>query len=216
MMKNQAINVVIVEDQESVREGLLQTLTRLDSNLLVQGFSDAESALDAIKKNPVDVILMDIGLPGMDGIEATRRICALELNINIIMLTVYYDNERIFQSLKAGANGYVLKSSPAEELLQAIISVQKGASPMSGSIARRVIESFHQPITHHKRLLSLTEREQQILQLLDSGFRYKEIAAQLFISLDTVRTHIRHIYDKLHVRSRAEAVAKYATHHAET
>ena len=213
-MKCQAINVVIVEDQESVREGLLQTLTQLDSNLHVQTFSDAESALAVIQKIQVDVVLMDIGLPGIDGIEATRRIRALELNINIIMLTVYYDNERIFQSLKAGANGYVLKSSPAEELLQAVISVQNGASPMSGSIARRVIESFHQPITQHKRLLSLTEREQQILQLLDSGFRYKEIAAQLFISLDTVRTHIRHIYDKLHVRSRAEAVAKYATHHA--
>lgn len=213
-MKNNSIKVAIVEDQESVREGILQTLSQLDSQLDLTGFSDAESALDAMVELKADVVLMDIGLPGMNGIEATRRLRALQLDIEVIMLTVYYDNERIFQSLKAGATGYVLKSSPPKELLQAILSVQNGASPMSGSIARRVMESFHQPIQQHQRLLSLTDREQQILHLLDAGFRYKEIASKLFISIDTVRTHIRHIYEKLHVRSRAEAVAQYANVHA--
>lgn len=212
-MSASPIKVAIVEDQNSVREGILQTLTQLDNQLQINGFADAESALLDIQRHPVDVVLMDIGLPGMDGIEATRRLRSFSNNIDVIMLTVYYDNDRIFQSLKAGANGYVLKSSPPQELLQAIISVRNGASPMSGSIARRVIESFHQPMQQHKRLLSLTDREKQILKLLDSGYRYKEIASKLFISLDTVRTHIRHIYDKLQVRSRAEAVAKYANHH---
>ncbi len=203
------IEVAIVEDRPEVRTGLAALIDGSPGFRCQHTFGDAESALAHLESHPTQVVLMDIGLPGMSGIEATIRLKARQPHCQVIMLTVYEDNNRIFESLQAGATGYVLKKTPPVELLAAIESVRAGGSPMSSQIARRVVETFHQPIVEKKTLSNLTPREQEILELLVKGYRYREIAEQLFISLDTVRTHIRHIYEKMQVRSRTEAATKY-------
>lgn len=209
-MTGETIKVAIVEDREDVRAGLAYLIDGSPGFDCVGAYESAEDAISVFGRVEVNIVLMDIGLPGMNGIEAVRLIKEKWPHIQLMMLTVYEDDERMFKSLKAGATGYVLKKTPPAQLLQNIQSLHEGGSPMSSQIARRLVESFHapeqKPVSEDEEL---TPREEEILGLLAQGFRYKEIADQLFISLDTVRTHIRHIYEKMHVRSRTEATIKY-------
>jgi DNA-binding NarL/FixJ family response regulator len=203
------VRVAIVEDQDEVRDGLAYLVDAAEGFLCAGAFADAETAIAALDACAPDVVLMDIGLPRMSGIEATRLIRSRRPLTQVMMLTVYEDEARIFDSLRAGATGYVLKKTPPEQLLEWIRVLHRGGSPISSQIARRVIEVFHRPAAEPDPTADLTPREREILELLVRGYRYGEIAEQLFISLDTVRTHIRHIYEKMQVRSRAEAAARY-------
>ena len=203
------IRVAIVEDRSEVRQGLAYLISASEGFDCVATFEDAESALAAMAVLEVDVVLLDIGLPGMSGIEVLPHLKKKRPQVQVMMLTVYEDDDRIFQSLQAGATGYVLKKTPPSELLKDIILLNNGGSPMSSQIARRVVETFHKPAVSPEVEKVLTPREQETLELLVQGYRYREIAEELFVSLDTVRTHIRHIYEKLHVRSRTEAAMKY-------
>lgn len=206
------IRVMVVEDRVEVRDGLAHLLDASTSCRCAGAFETAEDALDHLASTPIDVILMDIELPGISGIEAARRARADHPEVQIMMLTVYQDDDRIFDSLAAGATGYVLKTTPPARLLADIAMLHGGGSPMSSAIARRVVETFHTRRARPSVTESLTPREEEILALLADGFRYREIGERLFISLDTVRTHIRHIYEKMQVRSRTEATLKYLGH----
>ncbi len=205
------IRVALVEDNVEIRESLTNLLNDADGFDCVGGFSSPRKAIVEVPKCNVDVVLMDINLnlADTDGIECTRKLKEIEPAIQILMLTVYEDSEKIFESLKAGASGYMLKRTAPSRLLDAIREVHEGGAPMTSHIARMVVESFRTPpaVQGGDRLLS--RREAEILDLLASGYRYKEISETLSISLDTVRSHIRNIYDKLHVRSRTEAVVKF-------
>lgn len=201
--------VGIVEDDAVLRK----TLVRLVSD--TRGFrcaADCATGEEALQKLPAlkpDVVLMDLNLPQMSGTECIRKLKELLPVTQVIVLTVYEDSEHIFRALKAGASGYLLKRSEPEEILEAITNAREGGAPMSSQIARRVVHSFHAPTPAGLDTTALTERETEILAYLSKGFANKEIADKLNISVPTVRTHLRHIYEKLHVRSRAEAIVKY-------
>jgi len=202
------IRVSIVEDNERVRNGL-ERLIRLSSGFeCCSVHPDAESALAALPDAAPDVVLMDINLPGMNGVECVRQLKERLPEMQVVMLTVYENTELIFQALSAGATGYMLKQTPPEELLAAVRDVHGGGSPMSSHIARKVVASFQRNNPVSREMDSLTAREQQVLDYLAKGFLYKEIADTMGISYDTVHTHVRKIYEKLHVRSRTEAVMK--------
>jgi DNA-binding NarL/FixJ family response regulator len=202
------IDVAIVEDEDEVREGLGVLINGSEGFRCVQRYSTAEKALPEILKNKLDVVLMDINLPGMTGIECIRQLQAHKAGLPIMVLSVYDDDENIFESLKAGARGYLLKKTPPAKILEAIAELHNGGSPMSGSIARKVVQTFQAIAPSTKETENLSKREHEILFYLCKGYRYKEIADTLFISIETVRTHLRNIYEKLHVRSRSEAVLK--------
>jgi DNA-binding NarL/FixJ family response regulator len=202
------INVAIVEDEHEVREGLAVLINGSEGFRCVLTYASAEKALPDILKNRPDVVLMDINLPGMSGIECIRRLKIRQPELPIMVLTVYDDDENVFESLRAGASGYLLKKTPPAKLLEAILELQGGGSPMSSSIARRVVEAFQTMGPSSEETQNLSKREQEILSWLAKGYRYKEIADRLYISIETVRTHLRNIYEKLHVRSRSEAVLK--------
>jgi DNA-binding NarL/FixJ family response regulator len=203
------ITVAIVEDRTDVREGLGALVDASEGFVCSGAFGDAEAFLRALGREPLDVVLMDIGLPGMSGIEAVRVLHTRRPDVQAMMLTVFEDDDHVFEALRSGATGYVLKTTPPGELLDAIVQLHAGGSPMSSGIARRVVEAFHRPPLVSRGEDPLTPREQEILALLVQGYRYREIADRLFISIDTVRTHVRHVYEKMHVRSRAEATVKY-------
>jgi DNA-binding NarL/FixJ family response regulator len=198
-----------VEDDKKVREGIKALICGTPGFDCVATYSNAEEALKKLPDQPPDVVLMDINLPGMSGIECVKILKERQPDLQIIMLTVYEDDEQIFQSLAAGATGYILKKTPPAKLLEAIEEVQRGGSPMSSQIARRVVEVFQQKDVASKNTGELSNRENEILSYLAKGYRYKEIADLLCISIETVRTHIRNIYEKLQVHSRTEAVLKY-------
>ena len=172
-------------------------------------YASASEALLGIPRDKPDVVLMDIDLPGMNGIECVQKLKAVLPSINILMLTVFEDSEKIFKALASGANGYLLKRSPPAKLLEAILEVFEGGSPMSAPIARKVVRSFHgvSPVKEPVGLLS--PREKEVLDLLAKGYSYEQVSEQMHISIETIRTYIRRIYEKLHVHSRTEAVAKY-------
>jgi DNA-binding NarL/FixJ family response regulator len=203
------IRTVLIEDATSFAETLQQYIRISDSNVECTGvFGTAEEALQNIPKDPPDVAVVDIHLPGMNGIEMIVRLKELCPSVLCLILTTYEDGISIFNALKAGASGYLLKRAPAEEIVSAIVQIHGGGSPMSPQIARRVVDFFHrQPVADGVDALS--ERELEVLQLLAKGSMYKEIGDQLNISMGTVRSHITKIYDKLHVHSRAEAMLKY-------
>jgi DNA-binding NarL/FixJ family response regulator len=202
------INVAIVEDEDNVRKGLAALINGSVGFRCVTTYPSAEKALPEILKNKPNVVLMDLNLPGMSGIECIRRLKAHQPALPIMVLTVYEDDEKIFESLRAGASGYLLKKTPPAKLLEAILDLQNGGSPMSSSIARKVVQTLQAMGPSSKEAENLSKREHEILAYLAKGYRYREIADALFISIETVRTHLRNIYEKLHVRSRSEAVLK--------
>jgi DNA-binding NarL/FixJ family response regulator len=205
-----SIAVSIVEDDAGVRSSLVKLINSSPGYKCVSHHSSAENALDEIPKLKPDVTLMDINLPGINGVECARKLKPQLPNTQIIMLTVYQNTDHIFKALAAGATGYLLKQTPPAELLAAIRDVNAGGSPMSGHIARKIVQSFQaSPSDKDAASEALSPREAEVLDLLAKGFLYKEIADQMKISYATVHTHIRHVYEKLHVRSRTEAVAKH-------
>ena len=203
------ITVAIVEDDRRVRESLTVLINGTENIRCISSHSSAEEAIEHIVYKKPDVVLMDINLPGMTGIECVRKLKAQLPQVQILMLTMYEDDEKVFQSLVAGASGYLVKRTSPSELLNAIQEVHSGASPMSGKIARTVVEYFHKQKQASPQQEPLSKREEEILRLLSKGYRYKEIADALAISFETVRSHLKNIYDKLHVHSRTEAVVKY-------
>jgi len=203
------ISVSIVEDNEKLRGTLARVLNRVDGFRCVSQYPNAEDALKDLPNVKPNVVLMDINLPGMNGVECVRQLKKLLPEIQVMMLTVYEDTENIFDALAAGANGYMLKRTPSKELLEAIQEVQRGGSPMTMHIARKVVQSFQRTAAAEAQTETLSEREQQVLDLLSQGLMYKEIADKLQISYETVHTYIRRIYEKLQVRTRTEAVAKF-------
>jgi len=203
------ISVSIVEDNEQLRTTLARVLNRAEGFRCLSHYGDAESALQTLPQDRPDVVLMDINLPGMNGVECVRRLKQILPQIQIIMLTVYEDTENIFNALAAGAAGYLLKRTKSAELLEAIREVQRGGSPMTTHIARKVTQSFQRAGPSPQPTENLSEREQEVLDCLSQGLIYKEIAEKLGISYETVHTYIRRIYEKLQVRTRTEAVAKF-------
>ena len=204
-----SIAVSIVEDDPQVRGSLAKLIDSSPGYRCVSRHGSAENALLEIPKIKPDVTLMDINLPGINGVECVRRLKPQLPGTQMIMLTVYQNTEHIFNALAAGATGYMLKQTPPAELLSAIKEVHAGGSPMSSHIARKIVQSFQQVASVSAEAESLSPRETEVLGLLAKGFLYKEIAEQMKVSYATVHTHIRHIYEKLHVRSRTEAVAKH-------
>jgi RNA polymerase sigma factor (sigma-70 family) len=203
------ITVSIVEDNDKLRETLVRVLNRANGFRCVSQYANAEDALEDLPQAKPDVVLMDINLPGMNGVECVRQLKKIAPEIQVMMLTVYEDTENIFDALAAGASGYMLKRTAGKELLEAIQEVKRGGSPMTTHIARKVVQSFQRSAAAEAQTESLSEREQQVLDLLSQGLMYKEIADKLNISYETVHTYIRRIYEKLQVRTRTEAVAKF-------
>jgi len=204
------INVVIVEDNNTIREGLAALINGTEGYKCIGAFGDVESFLPKIGSLPINVVLMDIGLPGMNGIEGVKSAVLKNPDLSILMLTVYEESEFVFDALCAGACGYLVKKTPPARLLEAIRDANDGGSPMSSRIARQVITAFKEgkSIVPATKDYDLSDREISVLNLLSDGYNYQEIAETLFISVDTVRHHIRNIYKKLHVHSQSEAVAK--------
>ncbi|HEX4349599.1 MAG TPA: response regulator transcription factor [Verrucomicrobiae bacterium] len=204
------IAVSIIEDDRRVRESLCVLINGADNIRCISSHATGEEALEIVPQKKPDVVLMDINLPGMTGIECARKLKAQMPRLQILMLTMYEDDEKVFQSLVAGASGYLVKRTSPADVLKAIEDVHSGASPMSGKIARTVVEYFQKlQGTAPQQEEYLSKREQEILSLLAKGYRYKEIADALSIGYETVRSHLKNIYDKLHVHSRTEAVVKY-------
>jgi DNA-binding NarL/FixJ family response regulator len=203
------ITVSIVEDNEQLRNTLARVINRADGFRAVSHYGSAEAALEGLPKDKPEVVLMDINLPGINGVECVRRLKQVMPQILVVMLTVYEDTDNIFNALAAGAAGYLLKRTKSAELLEALHEVHRGGSPMTTHIARKVTESFLKTGPSASPTENLSEREQEVLDCLSKGFLYKEIAEQLGISYETVHTYIRRIYEKLQVRTRTEAVAKF-------
>lgn len=207
------VKIAIVDDDPAVRANLSRTIGVFEGFQCVGSFGSGQEALTGVPACAPDVVLMDINMPNLNGIECASQLKATNDDIEIIMLTVYEDTDSIFNALSAGASGYLLKRATSEELREAIQQVQSGGSPMSSHIARKVVQSFRKPAATatatDPKLEKLTQREQQILEHLAKGSLYKEIADSLEISYETVNNHIRHIYQKLHIRSRSQAVATF-------
>ncbi len=208
--------VCIVEDNQELRSALEQIISMSDGYNLLAAFSNAEDALHSLPILKPEVVLMDINLgEGENGIDCVRKLKAEYPEILFMMCTVYEDDEKIFEALKAGASGYILKKTPPQKLIEAIHELRDGGAPMSSSIARKVVAAFQKPqalVTNSpdKTIVEvLSNREAEILQYLAKGLLYKEIAAELFISQETVRKHVYHIYEKLHVHNKVEAINKY-------
>jgi DNA-binding NarL/FixJ family response regulator len=201
------IRVAIVEDDRGIREGLSLLVGGSPGFTCTAAYPDAESALEGLPKDPPDVVLMDIHLPGMDGISCVGQASVLCPGTQFMMSTAFDNDEEVFNALRAGANGYVLKNTPPVKLLDAITELHAGGSPMSASIARKVIGSLR-PEPSTSSASELSGRELEILEALSKGMRYQEVADSLFISVDTVRSHVRAMYGKLQVHSRTDAVNK--------
>lgn len=205
------ISISIVEDNRETRESLVALINGNSRLRCIGAYGSGEAALPGILAAPPNVALVDINLPGISGIDCVSRLKTQLPALQVLMLTTYEDRELIFNSLRAGASGYLLKNMPFPELLQAIEQVQAGGAPMSMQVARKVVDFFHQRERAASDVDKLTPREHEILALLAKGFFYKEIGQTLGISLSTVSTHLQHIYEKLHVQSRTEAAAKFLT-----
>ncbi len=203
------ITVSIVDDENDLRQSITTFVNGSPGFKCISAYSSAKEALQKLPNDKPDVVLMDINMKGMDGIECVEQLKLLVPEIQIVMLTVYEDTEQIFKALSVGASGYLLKRLSPTKLLQAIREVHAGGSPMSSSIARKVVASFQKAGKETEKLALLSPRETMVLDCLAKGLTYKQIADQLEISIDTIRTYLRRVYEKLHVQSRTEAVAKY-------
>jgi len=203
------VKIVIVEDETWLRENLVREINSAPGFRCINNYRTAEDALQGIPDDQPDVVLMDINLPGMDGVSCMRLLRAKLPEVRCLMLTVYEESEKIFNSLLAGASGYLLKRTSTAELLRAIQQVREGGAPMSSSIARKVVAYFNEIGAGKPQTAALSPREQQVLELLAKGAPYKAIADELSLSIETIRMNVKHIYTKLHVHSRGEAAAKY-------
>lgn len=201
------VKIVIVEDDKEFLKGISRTLVLSEELEMLGTFISAEDFIKEVKVLNPEIVLMDIGLPKLSGIECMKQLKPLYPKMQFLIWTTFEDDEKIFDALKAGASGYILKTATAQQLIQSIVELYKGGSPMSSSIARKVIASFHTPDIK-KSEYNLTPRENEILEWLAKGYRYKEIAEKLFVSLETVRSHVHHIYEKLQVSSRTDALNK--------
>jgi DNA-binding NarL/FixJ family response regulator len=204
--------IALVEDDPNLRETLAEIISSASDWQLVASYPDAEAALEGMKSACPEVVLMDIQLPGMSGIECVGRLKARHPEVQVLMVTVYDNNDRIFDALAAGASGYLLKRDAPTKLRECLEDLLAGGSPMSSAIARKVVQHFQKEPPAKNEDHNLTPREKQILELLVKGGLYKEIAWDLGIGVETVRTHLHNIYAKLHVRTRTEAVVKYLGH----
>jgi DNA-binding NarL/FixJ family response regulator len=204
---SKTLNVAIVEDDERFRKSLARWVQNTAGLHCSGTYSTAEDALKMIPKTNSEIVIMDINLPAMSGIECVRKLRAECPALQVIMLTVYEDSDLIFKALQAGAHGYLLKRSSPDKILEAIVEVSRGGAPMSSNIARKVVHSFQTPIPSAEQL-NLTPREEQILGGVVRGLINKEIADELSISVETIRVHLKNIYEKLHVRSRTEAALR--------
>ena len=203
------IRVALVEDDAFIRQRVSEDISSTPDFSLVCSCRSAEEALEKLPAALPEVVLMDIGLPGMKGTECVRQLKALLPGVQVLMVTVYEDSQQIFEALLAGASGYLLKRTPRAELFEAIRQVHQGGSPMSGHIARKVVQHFNRLGAQAKEMDCLSKREREVLDCLAQGAAYKEIADTLHLSIETIRMNVKHIYTKLHVHSRGEAVAKY-------
>ncbi len=202
------IKVALVEDNNTLRTSLAHLISQSDGMQCIISLPNLLNVVSELKKCTPDIVLMDIGLPHISGIEGVTTVKENMPGIQVLMFTVFEDEEKIFEAIKAGASGYLLKKSAPEEIIEAIKSLYNGGAPMSASIARKVIESFQNNSLNLKQDFQLTTRETEILHSLTEGLSYKKLAEKYFISISTIRTHIRHIYEKLHVNSKSQAVAK--------
>jgi DNA-binding NarL/FixJ family response regulator len=203
-----SITIAIVEDLDEVRDGLKNFISLSQDFRVQDTFKTAEEALYEIPKLKPDIVIMDISLPGMNGIECIRQVKDKSPRTQFIMFTVYENDEKVFEALKAGASGYLLKNTGLVQLIEALKELYNGGSPMSANIARKLVTLFRENQKQTEQLEALSPRENEILQLLSKGLLYKEIADQLSISVATIRQHIHHIYEKLHVQNRTEAINK--------
>ncbi|MBS1600226.1 MAG: response regulator transcription factor [Bacteroidetes bacterium] len=202
------ITLSIVEDLSEVRESLENLVRDSDEFLFISSYHNAETARERIPEEQPQIVIMDINLPGMSGVECIRKIRDACPHTQFIMYTIFEDDDKVFDALEAGAHGYLLKKTPKEKILEALIEMHNGGAPMSTDIARKVIKSFQR---HHKfdsKKNLLTQKETEVLQLLAKGFLYKEIGEKLHISINTVKQHIHNLYEKLHVSNRTEAINK--------
>ena len=203
------IKVAIVDDDEGIRGSLSTLIKRAPGFKLVGEYANGETALKEIPRMLPDVVIMDINLTGMKGYECVRQLKAAHPAVQFLMLTVYEDSDSLFNSLRAGASGYLLKRTASARLLEAIRDVFSGGAPMTPQLARRVVQFFSKPAGESTPLAKLTPAEREFLDQLAKGYAYKEIADRMSISIDTVRSYVRTVYEKLHVHSRTEAVVKY-------
>jgi len=203
------ITIAIVEDEPQTRDCLTRLLARSSQVRCVGTYATGEEALAGIPEAKPEVILVDINLPKMSGIECVAKLTSLMPDLRVVMLTTYEDRDRIFDSLRAGASGYLLKKAGYADLIRAIEDVYQGGAPMTAQVARLVVRHFHRISKPASDVEQLTTREQELLELLAKGYSYKEIAQELSISTGTVNTHVKNIYRKLHVQSRMQAAAKF-------
>lgn len=203
-----SISIAIVEDLDEVRDGLKNFISLSQDFKILDTFKTAEEALFDIPKLQPDIVIMDISLPGMNGIECIRQVKDKSPKTQFMMFTVYENDEKVFEALKAGASGYLLKNTGLVQLIESLKELYNGGSPMSANIARKLVTVFREKEKNNTTIDVLSGRENEILQLLAKGLLYKEIADQLSISVSTVRQHIHHIYEKLHVQNRTEAINK--------
>lgn len=208
-----SLSVSIVDDAPGLRDSIAQFLRTAKGLRFLHAYATGKEALQGIPKETPDVVLMDINMGDVDGIECTRLLKAAVPTVHILMLTVYEDTDRIFRALAAGASGYMLKRTAPPKLLEAIQDVYSGGSPMSGPIARKVVQFFQSGPPPKRESDDLSARERQVLQFLAQGHAYKQISDELGVSMDTTRTYIRRIYEKLHVHSRTEAVVRFLAAH---
>lgn len=202
------IRVLIYEDNQQLREGLTMLIDGSDGFNVVASYKNCNNVITELVAWKPDVILMDIDMPGVNGIEGLKKVREQNQDVKILMLTVFDDNKNVFEALKNGANGYLLKKTPPAKLLEYIGDVVSGGAPMTSSIATQVLKMFSEMPQQTNNEYNLSEREKQVLQLLVNGYSYKMIANDMFIAIDTVRSHIKKIYEKLQVNSKSEAVAK--------
>jgi len=200
------IKVCLVEDIKEIREGMVSLLTLDDRFEMLASYPDAEAAAESLPAWDADIVIMDINLPGMSGIDCIKKVKKQCPHSQFIMFTIYEDDEKVFEALEAGANGYLLKKTPLSKITDSLIELHEGGAPMSTQIARKVIEKMHGHASEEKEILSA--REKEILQWLAKGLLYKEISERLNITTGTVRQHIHRIYEKLHVQNRTEAINK--------